>query len=107
MRRVRHSWREACAAALGESHPARVLGRIERTITALERRYAEWGSHPGTPAELKAIRKALSALEGLMNETLVGDGEAPRRDVGQISDAAQQFDKPYEALTYPTLWDGE
>src|SRR5260370_29366630 len=99
MRRVRHCWREACAKALGEAHPARALGRIERTITALERRYAEWGSHPGTPAELTAIQNALSALQRMMNETLVGDGEAPRRDVGEISDPAQRWDKPYEALT--------
>jgi hypothetical protein len=99
MRRVRHGWREACAAALGETHPARALGRIERTITALERRYAEWGSHPGTPAELTAIQNALSALQRMMNETLVGDGEAPRRVVGEISDVAQRWDKPYEALT--------
>jgi len=86
---VRRSWREACAAALRESEPVRLLSRIESTITALERRYAEWGSDPGTAAELKAIQKALSALERLMNETGVRGREASRIDGGEISDAAQ------------------
>ena len=79
---VRDSWQEACAAALGESDPVRLVGRIESTITALERRYAEWGSDPGTPAELNTILKAISALECLINETLAKYREAPRRDAG-------------------------
>lgn len=73
---VRHSWQDDCAAPLRESDPVWLLGRIESRITALERRYAEWGSDPGTPAELKAIREALSTLERLMNETLATYGEA-------------------------------
>jgi len=83
---VRHSWQEDCAAALGESDPVWLLGRIENRITALERRYSEWGSDPGTPAELNAIKEALSALERLMNETTAGHGEA-RREVADISAA--------------------
>ena len=82
---VRDSWQEACAAALEESDPVRMLGRILSTITALERRFAEWGSDPGTPAELKAMRKALSALEALMNETLMKEVESCGRDVGDLS----------------------
>jgi hypothetical protein len=50
---------------------------------------AEWGSDPGTPADLTAIQKALSVLERLMNEALARYGEAPRREVAEISDAAQ------------------
>jgi len=89
MGRVRHSWREACVAALIEPDPGKLLGRIEYAITALERRYGEWGSDPGTPAELIAIHKSLSALERRMNETLARNGDAPRRKVGEISGAAQ------------------
>ena len=81
---VRHSWQEDCAAALGESDPVWLLGRIENRITALERRYSEWGSDPGTPAELNAIKEALSALERLMNETTARRGEA-RREVADFS----------------------
>lgn len=88
---VRDSWQEACAAALGESDPVRMLGRILSTITALERRFAEWGSDPGTPAELKAMRKALSALETRMNETLTKEVEPCGGDAGEISAAAQRL----------------
>ena len=68
-----------------------MLARILNTITALERRFAEWGSDPGTPAELKAMRKALSALERLMNETLAKEVESGGRDVGEISAGAQRL----------------
>ena len=88
---VRDSWQEACAAALGESDPVRLLGRILSTITALERRFAEWGSDPGTPAELNAMRKALSALESRMNETLTKEVESCGRDVGEISGEARRL----------------
>lgn len=74
---VRDSWQEACAAALGESDPVRLVGRIESAITALERRYAEWGSDPGTPAELKAIQKTIFSLERLMKQELGRLGEVP------------------------------
>ena len=59
MGRVSHSWREPWASALAESDPSKVLGRIEYAIATIERRYAEWESDPGTPAELKAIQKAI------------------------------------------------
>lgn len=79
---VRDSWQEAYAAALGESDPVRFLGLIETTMTALQMRYAEWGSDPATPAELTSILTALSALERLINDTLARYGEAPERIVG-------------------------
>jgi hypothetical protein len=78
---ARDSWQEACAAALGESDPVRLLGLIETTMTALQSRYAEWGSDPATPAELTSILNALSALQRLMSETLTTYGEAPHRIV--------------------------
>jgi hypothetical protein len=68
-----------------------MLGRILSTITALERRFAEWGSDPGTPAELKALRKALSALQRLMNETLAKEVEPRGGEVGEISGATQRL----------------
>ena len=66
MRRVPHSWREAYELALIESDPVKVIGRIEYAMYALERRYSEWGTYPGTPAELAAIRTCVSALARLM-----------------------------------------
>lgn len=68
MRRVPHSWREAYELALIESDPSKLIGRIEYALYALERRYAEWGTDPGTPAELTAIQKCISALERLMKQ---------------------------------------
>jgi hypothetical protein len=70
MGRVRHSWREACVAALEETDVRKLGGRIEYAITALERRYAEWGEDPGTPAELKAIQKTIVALERRLEEKI-------------------------------------
>jgi uncharacterized protein involved in exopolysaccharide biosynthesis len=78
---VRHFWQADCAA-LGKSDPVWLLGRIESRIAALERRYSQWGSDPGTPAELRAIQNALSALQRLMNETLARYEEASQRIVG-------------------------
>jgi hypothetical protein len=78
---VRHFWQADCAA-LGKYDPVWLLGRIESRIAALERRYSQWGSDPGTPAELRAIQNALSALQRLMNETLARYEEASQRIVG-------------------------
>ena len=72
MRRVSHSWREAYEMALMESDPNRLIGRIEYALNALERRYSQWGTHPGTPAELAAIQKSISALERLMKQKQLG-----------------------------------
>jgi hypothetical protein len=65
---VRHFWQADCAA-LGKSDPVWLLGHIESRIAALERRYSLWGTDPGTPAELRAIQNALSALQHLMKRT--------------------------------------
>jgi hypothetical protein len=72
MKRVRHSWLEAYLLAVRESDSSKLFGRIEYALTALDRRYAEWGSAPGTPAELKAIQKCIVALERLMKERQLG-----------------------------------
>jgi len=74
MGRTRYAWRKVYASALQEPDPKRRIARIKKATTALERRYAEWGSTPGTPAELRAIRKAISDLQRLLKEN-----EAPRR----------------------------
>jgi len=72
MGRVPHSWREAYASALRESDPSKLIGRIEYAITAIERRYSEWGTEPGTPAELTAIQTCISALVRLMKQKQLG-----------------------------------
>jgi hypothetical protein len=87
LERIRHSWREAFLSALDESDPDELPGRIEYAIITLERRHAEWGSDPGTSAELNAIQKALSTLGRLMNEELATYQDAPLRKKQEISDA--------------------
>jgi hypothetical protein len=89
MGRVSHSWREPWASALAESDPSKLLGRIEYAIAALERRYAEWESNPGTPAELKAIQKAIFSLERLMKQDLGRHGAVPPGATWRISDATE------------------
>lgn len=64
--RVGHSWHQAYGLALRESDPGELIGRIEYAINAIERRYSEWGTDPGSPAELKAIKKCISALRRLL-----------------------------------------
>lgn len=87
--RLRHSWREAFLSALDESDPHELPGRIEYAIITLERRYAEWGSDPGTSAELNAIQEALAALGRLMNEGLATHQDAPLRKGQEISNATR------------------
>ena len=92
MRRVPHSWREAYELALIESDPVEAIGRMEYAMYALERRYSEWRTDPGTPAELAAIRTCISALVRLMKqnplrthgavlETSTGSFEGAKQDV--------------------------
>lgn len=57
-----HSWQEACADALAEPDPNKLLACLEHAITALEIRCARWDTAPGTTAELNAIRKTILAL---------------------------------------------
>lgn len=68
MRRVPHFWREAYELALTETDSIKMIGRIEYAMYALERRYSEWTADPGTPAELAAIQKCISALARLMRQ---------------------------------------
>jgi len=63
-----HSWHHAYISALRESDPHKLLGRIEYAISAIERRYAQWGTDPGSAAELTAIKKCISTLRRLMKE---------------------------------------
>lgn len=87
MGRLGHHWREAFLSALNETDLNKLPGRVEYVITALERRYAEWGSDPGTQAELNAIHRAISALERrLMNEKLVRFDDVLPRNSGEISE---------------------
>lgn len=95
----RHSWREACASALTESDPLKLLGCIEYALSALQRRYAEWDSDPCTSAELNSIRKTILALERHLKEKIGRGGgvakPAPEflgtthqgvaRELGQVS----------------------
>ena len=66
--RMAHSWQAAYSLALRESDPSELDGRIEYAIGAIERRYSEWDTDPGSPAELKAIQKCISALKRLMKQ---------------------------------------
>jgi hypothetical protein len=72
MGRIPHSWQEAYSLAFSETDPAKVMGRIEYALIAIERRYSEWGTYPGTPAEMRAIQKCISALQRLMKDKHVG-----------------------------------
>ena len=76
MRRVPHPWLEAYELALVESDPNKLIGRIEYALNALERRYSEWGTDPGTPAELTAIQECISTLERLMKQKQLGGHRA-------------------------------
>ena len=86
MRRVPHSWLEAYEAALIESDPNKLIGRVEYALHVLERRYSEWGADPGTPAELSAIQKCISALRRLLSRELLGR----EADVDAASEASSR-----------------
>lgn len=85
MGRVPHFWREAFLSAIGETDPNKWMGRVEYAINALERRYADWGSDPGTPAELHAIQEAIRSLERLMEERLGKLGSTSQGTTQQIT----------------------
>jgi hypothetical protein len=68
MGRTRYAWRDVYVLALRECDPKTRVALIKKATIALERRYAEWGDTPGTPAELKAIREAISDLQLLLRE---------------------------------------
>jgi hypothetical protein len=89
MGRASHSWRELWASALAETDPSKLLGRIEYAIATIEKRYAEWESDPGTPAELKAIQNAICCLERLMKQELGRYGAVLPGATWRISDATE------------------
>jgi len=62
------TWREESAAAFAETDPCARVARIERAITAIEKRYAEWRSVPGKQRELRAIRRTIQGLSELLKE---------------------------------------
>jgi hypothetical protein len=73
-----HSWHHAYASALKESDPNRFIGRVEYAISTIEKRYSEWATDPGSPAELKALQKCISALRRRMKqEQMCGHGAVP------------------------------
>ena len=92
MRRVPHFWREAYELALMESDPIKAIGRIEYAMYALERRYAEWATDPGTPAELAAIQKCISALVRLTKQNHLGTDGANSPTSTGISNGTGQSD---------------
>ena len=55
-----------------QTDPSKLIGCVEYAITAIERRYSEWGTNPGTEAELAAIHKCISALNRLMKQERPG-----------------------------------
>lgn len=79
-----YAWREVCASALRESDPKELAARIERAMAAIERRYAEWPSNPGTPDEMRLIRKTISGLKRLLQESVLTN-----RSVGVRNSAAR------------------
>ena len=101
MRRVPHSWREAYESALMESDPIKVIGRIEYAMYALERRYAEWATDPGTPAELAAIQKCISALARLTKQQMGTDGARLSTPAGRANGTGQSLtENPGQDASY-------
>ena len=86
---ARYSWRQACAEALAESNPKKLLACMEYALTALETRSAQWDTAPGTTAELNAIREAILALgrhteDKLGSAGLLRQGKGFRRRQGLV-----------------------
>jgi len=89
MRRVPHSWREAYELALMESDPIQVIGRVEYAMYALERRYAEWPTDPGSPAELAAIQRCISTLVRLMKQNRLATADSQLSSSGTANATEQ------------------
>jgi hypothetical protein len=89
MGRASYAWRQVCESALRESDPKKLIASIERAITLFERRHAEWGSNPGTPDELSAIRRTIAGLERRLKEEFdtYGAVEVSRAAAGTSSRA--------------------
>ncbi len=105
MGRVSHSWRTAYELALKESDPNKLTGSIEYAIMALERRYSEWGTDPGTGAELTAIQKCISVLERKMKQELSANQAAVLSTAPERSSNATQLSttKDQEQVTRLSL----
>ena len=106
MRRENYACREVCALALRESDPKKLITRIEHAIAAIERRYAEWASNPGTPDELRLIRQTISHLEELLQEKLLTNrsvdvriSAAPTADSAEKG-IATEFDRHIKRLVF-------
>ena len=97
--RITHSWHAAYASALRESDPDELVGRIEYAISAIERRYSEWEADPGSPAELKAIQKCISALKRLMEQ------EQIRRHGAALATASAEIQTPPRSA-WPRISEG-
>ena len=69
--RLPHSWHEAYASAFTtrESDPDKFIGCIEYAISKIERRISQWETDPGTPTELTALQKCISALRRRMRSS--------------------------------------
>ena len=106
MQRANFAWREVCASALQESDPKKLIARIEHAIAAIERRYAEWSSNPGTPDELRLIRQTISHLERLLQEKLLTNRSVEvRMSAASTADSADEcmateFDRNIKRLVF-------
>ena len=81
--RVLHTWHEVYASTLTQSDPRKLIGCVEDAIRAFERRYSEWGTHPGTPTELATIQKCISALHRLMKKHMADTGQSIKQRQGR------------------------
>ena len=80
--------------------------RIEHAMAAIEHRYAEWASNPGTPDELRLIRQTISDLERLLQENVLTNGSVDvRRSAAPTLDSAEkgiatEFDRHIKRLAF-------
>jgi hypothetical protein len=106
MQRANFAWREVCALALRESDPKKLIMRLEHAMAAIERRYAEWASNPGTPDELRLIRQTISHLERLLQDKVLTNGSVDvRRSAPPTADSAEkgiatEFDRHIKRLAF-------
>ena len=106
MQRAKFGWQEVCALALQESDPEKLITRTEHAIAAMERRFAEWASNPGTPDELRLIRQSISHLERLLREKVLTNrsvdlpGSAAPTAGSAKERAAAEFDPHMKQLVF-------
>jgi hypothetical protein len=105
MQCAKFGWREVCASALRESDPEKLITRIEHAIAALERRFAEWASNPGTSDELRLIRQTISHLQGLLQEKVLTNSSVDQPGpaaltAGSAKKGAAEFDRHMKRLVF-------